>query len=86
MILTFPPNDTEPQTPNPKPVASHDPDFPSQPLLPTLLLSSEVIEEIVKTQLEQEKCPPGKYYPFMSGKIKPESPLGKLLDSKGVKY
>jgi hypothetical protein len=48
--------------------------------------SSEVIEEIVKTQLEQEKCPPGKYYPFMSGKIKPESPLGKLLDSKGVKY
>jgi len=48
--------------------------------------SREVIEEIVKTQLEQEKCPPGKYYPFMSGKIKPESPLGKLLDSKGVKY
>ena len=48
--------------------------------------SREVVEEIVKTQLEQEKCPPGKYYPFMSGKIKPESPLGKLLDSKGVKY
>jgi hypothetical protein len=26
----------------------------------------------------------GKYYPFMSGKIKPESPLGKLLATKGI--
>uniref|UniRef100_A0A6U4PYF8 Enoyl reductase (ER) domain-containing protein n=2 Tax=Hemiselmis andersenii TaxID=464988 RepID=A0A6U4PYF8_HEMAN len=48
--------------------------------------SREEIEEIVKTQLETEKCPPGKYYPFMSGKIKADSPLGKLLTSKGVKF
>lgn len=48
--------------------------------------SREEIEEVIKAQLIEEKCPPGKYYPFMSGKIKPESPLGKLLDSKGVKY
>eukprot|EP00793_Prasinoderma_coloniale_P003473 PRCOL_00006709-RA len=48
--------------------------------------SRETIEEVIKEQLIEEKCPPGKYYPFMSGKIKPESPLGKLLDSKGVKY
>jgi len=44
----------------------------------------EVIEEIVKEQLTVEECPPGKYYPFMSGKIKPESPLGKLLATKGI--
>ena len=25
-------------------------------------------------QLEKEKCPPGKYYPFVSGKIKVVSP------------
>lgn len=48
--------------------------------------SREVIEGIIKEQLEKEKCPPGKYYPFVSGKIKPDSPLAKLLDSKGVKY
>ena len=29
--------------------------------------------------------PPGKYYPFKPP-IKPESPLGKLLTSKGVKF
>ena len=27
-----------------------------------------------------------RYYPFMSGKIKPDSPLGKLLTEKGVKF
>ncbi|EKX40457.1 hypothetical protein GUITHDRAFT_158312 [Guillardia theta CCMP2712] len=48
--------------------------------------SREQIEEVVKAQLEIEKCPPGKYYPFMSGKIKPDSPLGKLLTSKGIKF
>ena len=44
----------------------------------------EVIEEIVKEQLIVEQCPPGRYYPFMSGKIKPDSPLGKLLATKGI--
>ena len=44
----------------------------------------EVIEEIVKEQLIIEQCPPGRYYPFMSGKIKPDSPLGKLLATKGI--
>jgi hypothetical protein len=29
--------------------------------------------------------PPGKYYPFKPP-IKPETPLGKLLTSKGVKF
>lgn len=29
--------------------------------------------------------PPGRYYPFKPP-IKPESPLGKLLTSKGVKF
>jgi len=48
--------------------------------------SREVIEGVIKEQLEKEKCPPGKYYPFVSGKIKPESHLAKLLDSKGIKY
>jgi len=45
----------------------------------------ELVEEAVKEQLLEEKCPPGKYYPFMSGKIKRESPLGQLLDRKGIK-
>lgn len=44
----------------------------------------EQIEDIVKEQLIQEKCPPGRYYPFVSGTVKPESPLGKLLISKGI--
>jgi len=48
--------------------------------------SREVIEGVIKEQLEKEKCPPGKYYPFVSGKIKPDSHLAKLLDSKGIKY
>jgi regulator of RNase E activity RraA len=36
--------------------------------------SREVIEGIIKEQLEKEKCPPGKYYPFVSGKIKVNPP------------
>ena len=44
----------------------------------------EVIEEIVKEELTQNPGPPGKYYPFMSGKIKVDSPLGKLLATKGI--
>eukprot|EP00951_Prasinocladus_malaysianus_P045418 scaffold604294_cov38-Prasinocladus_malaysianus.AAC.1 len=48
--------------------------------------SREVIEEIVKEELVKNPGPPGKYYPFITGKIKPDSNLAKLLDSKGVKY
>lgn len=44
----------------------------------------EVIEGIVKEELTKNPGPPGIYYPFMSGKIKPESPLGKLLATKGI--
>lgn len=44
----------------------------------------EEIEEIVKEELSKNPGPPGKYYPFMSGKIKVESPLGQLLASKGI--
>lgn len=44
----------------------------------------EVIEDIVKEELMKNPGPPGKFYPFMSGKIKPDSPLGKLLASKGI--
>ncbi|GKZ00319.1 hypothetical protein MPSEU_000984800 [Mayamaea pseudoterrestris] len=44
----------------------------------------EVIEGIVKEELSKNPGPPGKFYPFMSGKIKVESPLGKLLASKGI--
>lgn len=44
----------------------------------------EVIEDIVKEELTKNPGPPGKYYPFMSGKIKVDSPLGKLLASKGI--
>jgi len=44
----------------------------------------EVIEEIVKEELIKNPGPPGKFYPFMSGKIKVESPLGQLLASKGI--
>ena len=46
----------------------------------------ECFAEIVKAELEANPGPPGKYYPFMSGKIKAESPLGQLLPSKGVKF
>ena len=44
----------------------------------------EVIEDIVKTELIKNPGPPGTYYPFMSGKIKPDSPLGKLLADNGI--
>mmetsp|Transcript_19249 Transcript_19249/g.61254 ORF Transcript_19249/g.61254 Transcript_19249/m.61254 type:complete len:644 (+) Transcript_19249:29-1960(+) len=45
----------------------------------------ETVEGIIKEELVKNPGPPGKYYPFKPP-IKPESPLGKLLDSKGVKY
>ena len=48
--------------------------------------SREVIEEIVKEELVANPGPPGKFYPFVSGKIKPDSPLGQLLTSKGIKF
>eukprot|EP00287_Rhodomonas_sp_CCMP768_P002277 CAMPEP_0196737998 /NCGR_PEP_ID=MMETSP1091-20130531/15536_1 /TAXON_ID=302021 /ORGANISM="Rhodomonas sp., Strain CCMP768" /LENGTH=302 /DNA_ID=CAMNT_0042081923 /DNA_START=63 /DNA_END=971 /DNA_ORIENTATION=- len=44
----------------------------------------EQIEEIVKEELTKNPGPPGKFYPFMSGKIKVDSPLGKLLATKGI--
>jgi len=44
----------------------------------------EVIEEIVKEELIKNPGPPGKYYPFMSGKIKHDSPLATLLATKGI--
>lgn len=44
----------------------------------------EVIEEIIKEELVKNPGPPGKYYPFMSGKIKVDSPLGQLLAAKGI--
>ena len=44
----------------------------------------EVIEGIVKEELSKNPGPPGKFYPFMSGKIKEDSPLGQLLASKGI--
>lgn len=43
----------------------------------------EEIEELIKEELIKNPGPPGKYYPFMSGKIKVDSPLGQLLASKG---
>jgi regulator of RNase E activity RraA len=44
----------------------------------------EEIEEIIKEELTKNPGPPGIYYPFMSGKIKVDSPLGKLLATKGI--
>lgn len=44
----------------------------------------EVIEGIVKEELTMNPGPPGKFYPFMSGKIKHDSPLAKLLATKGI--
>lgn len=44
----------------------------------------EVIEDIVKEELIKNPGPPGIYYPFMSGKIKHDSPLAKLLATKGI--
>uniref|UniRef100_A0A7S2JDV1 Uncharacterized protein n=1 Tax=Haptolina brevifila TaxID=156173 RepID=A0A7S2JDV1_9EUKA len=45
----------------------------------------EEVEVIIKDELVKNPGPPGKYYPFKPP-IKPESPLGKLLTSKGVKF
>jgi len=45
----------------------------------------EEVEVIIKEELIKNPGPPGKYYPFKPP-IKPESPLGKLLTSKGVKF
>jgi len=39
----------------------------------------EVIEGIIKEELIKNPGPPGIFYPFMSGKIKVDSPLGELL-------
>ena len=44
----------------------------------------EEIEDIVKEELTKNPGPPGKFYPFMSGKVKVDSPLGKLLATKGI--
>jgi len=44
----------------------------------------EEIEEIVKEELIKNPGPPGKFYPFMSGKIKADSPLAQLLATKGI--
>jgi len=44
----------------------------------------EVIEDIIKEELINNPGPPGKFYPFMSGKIKVDSPLGQLLATKGI--
>jgi regulator of RNase E activity RraA len=44
----------------------------------------EVIEGIIKEELKKNPGPPGKFYPFMSGKIKVDSPLGQLLATKGI--
>ena len=46
--------------------------------------SREQVETIVKEELSKNPGPPGKYYPFVSGKIKKDSPLSKLLASKGL--
>lgn len=46
--------------------------------------SREIVEDVVKKELEQNPGPPGRYYPFHSKMIKAESPLGKLLTSKGI--
>ena len=45
----------------------------------------EEIEVIIKEELVKNPGPPGKYYPFKPP-IKPESPLGKLLTEKGIKF
>lgn len=44
----------------------------------------EVIEGIVKEELTRNPGPPGKFYPFMSGKIQVHSPLGELLATRGI--
>jgi len=45
----------------------------------------EVVEGVIKEELIKNPGPPGKYYPFKPP-IKPESPLGQLLTSKGIKF
>jgi len=45
----------------------------------------EIVEVIIKEELTKNPGPPGKYYPFKPP-IKPESPLGKLLTEKGIKF
>eukprot|EP00591_Stephanopyxis_turris_P002450 CAMPEP_0195514228 /NCGR_PEP_ID=MMETSP0794_2-20130614/5676_1 /TAXON_ID=515487 /ORGANISM="Stephanopyxis turris, Strain CCMP 815" /LENGTH=286 /DNA_ID=CAMNT_0040642427 /DNA_START=57 /DNA_END=917 /DNA_ORIENTATION=+ len=54
------------------------------PMVYDIAHGREVIEEIVKEELIKNPGPPGKYYPFMSGKIKVDSPLGQLLATKGI--
>ena len=44
----------------------------------------EEIEEIVKEELTKNPGPPGKYYPFVSGKVKHDSPLAQLLAKHGI--
>ena len=44
----------------------------------------EEIEVIIKEELTKNPGPPGKFYPFMSGKIKADSPLAKLLATHGI--
>jgi len=44
----------------------------------------EEIEDIVKEELTKNPGPPGKFYPFMSGKVKVDSPLGQLLAKHGI--
>merc|ERR1711957_95768 len=43
-----------------------------------------VIEDIIKEELIKNPGPPGKFYPFMSGKIKHDSPLAELLATKSI--
>lgn len=44
----------------------------------------EQIEKIVKDELLKNPGPAGQFYPFISGRIKVDSPLGKLLESHGI--
>jgi len=44
----------------------------------------ERVEEVVKEALQNERGSPGKYYPFVTGKITPKSALGQLLIRHGV--
>jgi hypothetical protein len=45
----------------------------------------EAIEVIIKEELIKNPGSPGKFYPFKPP-IKPDSPLGQLLTSKGVVF
>jgi hypothetical protein len=46
--------------------------------------SPTTIEEVITEELEANPSPLGRSYPFKSGKIKADSPLGRLLRSKGI--